>query len=269
MAAATAAAAAAADEGQIEGGKDVRPISHVVSFGMTATKYCSLLLPPPTLFKTKSNSVKVTVHSIKYSIKLPVRVELEKFTTSCQDLGGNVKRYPSFLVISDLPCNPQDALWNPNCKLVLFRYRRPPLKKRGEEEETPVPPAKRQHCNVCGLKSFKSIVHVRQFLALLTNCDEKEMITTIDNICGSKKLPTPIIKSVFVQANQSHCYHQFESFPAIILNTGIGSVKVLIYASGSCVFKGAKSMEQMRSANKYLMTCFENYLEAIRRMQPT
>ena len=235
---------------------------------MTATKHWSRRLPPPpppTLLKTKSKPGQVTVHSIKFSIKLPVRVELEDFSTICQRVGGTVKRYQNFLVISHLPGDPQDKLWNPNCKLVLFRYRRSPLRKRGAERGNSELPPKRQHCNVCGLKSFQSIVHVRLFLALLTDCDEKDMITTIDNICGSKKLPTPIIKTVFVLANRSNCYHQFESFPGIILKTGIGSVSVLIYASGSCVFKGAKTEAQLTRANKHLMSCFEKYLDVVRR----
>ena len=200
---------------------------------------------------------KVKIHSIKCSLKLPVRVELDVVAQSFQIVGSKIKRYPTFIVISQLPADPDDKHWNPNCKLTLFRYRNQVRKMSF------IPIKMRQHCNICGLKSIKSLAYIEQILGLLTDCDPSDMKRTIDNICGTKKLPLPIIKSDFVLANRRLCFSQFESFPGIILKTP-NAVTVLVYATASCVFKGAKSMTQLQKANEYVVKCFRRYVKVLK-----
>lgn len=201
---------------------------------------------------------KVTITSIKCSIKLPICVELQAFQILCENVGVKVKRFPSFLVLSRIPLDPLDSMWNKNCKLTLFRYR----DHIKDLDPNKVPLSQRQHCNVAGLKSTKSLHHVKQFLSLLVDCDPDDMVSTYDNICGTKKFPLSIIKSDFVLANRDKCICQFESFPAIILKTP-HKVTVLIYSTANCVFKGARSEDQLEKANKYIVKCFHNYLRYV------
>ena len=138
--------------------------------------------------------------------------------------------------------------FNHRVKYTLFRYSR---------QSTSNVNNVRQHCNIAGLTKFHHIQPAIESLANLLQIDPNQLSCVTDNLNALAKLPTKVNKSKFIESNPQ-VFQQFERFPAIFLKTD-SKVVILLYASGSCVFSGAKTISQIEEAAKYLWSCFVKY----------
>lgn len=197
------------------------------------------------------NNLPFEIKSIKCSVKIPsqCQFELDWVRQRCLSLNINFTSYPNFLVFStNIVDSNLPGDYNHKVKYTLFRYSR---KSKSEVNNDG------QHCNIAGLTKFHHIHPAIESLANLLQIDHNQLSCVTDNLNALAKLPTKINKSKFIESNPQ-VFQQFERFPAIFLKTD-SKVVILLYASGSCVFSGAKTISQIEEAAKYLWSCFVKY----------
>ena len=156
----------------------------------------------------------------------------------------------------------------------------------------------RQHCNVCGLKAFSDIVPALDRLAQWLALPVDDLFLQVDNLIATAPLPSAVDKLVFVKANPHVKAHfQLERFPSIILKPDIrprppngmlanlvqaatsafkhpkgpqtfkrqrrkrksAGIAILLYASGSTVISGAKTVAELTDCCQFLGRCFAAY----------
>ena len=186
------------------------------------------------------------IRSIKCSVKIPIPIELSFAKKRCEELNAKAVTYPNFVVFSGFECEDLPPSLNKNIKYILFRYGRN---------------AQFQHCNICGITDPEHVLQCVKLLSKVIQLDQSELSHTIDNFCATTKLPTKINKIRFVHINPC-AFQQFERFPAIFLRSR-SKVVILIYASGSVVFSGARTTTQIDEAFDYLKSCYAKYMNMI------
>ena len=183
------------------------------------------------------------IRSIKCSVKIPVPIDLSFVEKRCKELNAKADTYPNFVVFSVWECKDLPPSLNKNIKYILFRY--------GRNSQS-------QHCNICGITDPEHVLECVKLLAKVIQLDQSQLSHTIDNFCATTKLPTKINKIRFVRINPC-AFQQFERFPAIFLRSK-SKVVILIYASGSVVFSGARNTGQIEEAFDYLKSCYAKYM---------
>ena len=193
------------------------------------------------------NNLPFGIKSIKCSVKIPSQFELDWVRQRCLSLNVDFTSYSNFLVFSTNITDSHLPLdFNPNIKYTLFRYSR---KAKSDKIA--------QHCNIAGLTKLDHIQPAVVSLANLLQIEPNQLSYTVDNLTASAKLPSRINKSKFIESNPQ-VFQQFERFPAIFLKSD-SNVIILLYASGSCIFSGAKTVSQIEEASRYLWSCFVTY----------
>lgn len=190
-----------------------------------------------------------TIRSIKCSIKVPKLFELEDIIQRCKQEKCELSTYPNFVVFSKLKSKKLPTDFNSNVKYTFFRY---------SKSTDLLKPS--QHLNISGLTNFQHLKPCTEVLADLLNIDASSLHCIIDNLNATSKLPSRINKSKFVKIIPK-VFQQFERFPAIFIR--YSGIVILLYASGNCVFSGARSIDQLEKASSYLKSCYAIYLTSI------
>ena len=209
-----------------------------------------------------ANNPELRVTNMKIVIKIPEKVYLEEVVQRCRRRraqGFNVTRYPSFIVIGQLP-NPLPPktkdTWNARCKLILFKYRST-IRRKTRHNIVEFPRYK-QTLNVVGIKKEEHIGPILELISKLIQVEKSLLTVRIDCMNAVATLPTPVIKSQFVKANPKESFHQLEVFPSIKLHSLTG-VTCLLFASGKIIMCGATAKYQLQEALHYVKTCFARY----------
>ena len=252
----------------------------------------------------------VAIHSIKCSVKLAQKVSLTQVIQHCREEVNRpvekvrLKIFNNFIVLS------QVLVGDGNKTAKEEDGRQTRKKRKASPSANASSPIKytvfkysdriartryyyRQHCNICGIRSFSQIVTTLHILAEWLQLPVDDLFLQVDNLIATTKLPSPINKLNFVRINQSqvNMHHQFERFPAIIVKPRLKSVRqrlllaasstkycikgrgpkrqkrkgagvaALLYASGSIVITGAKSENEVDECCDVLASCFARYLK--------
>lgn len=194
------------------------------------------------------------IHSIKVSIKIPVRVELMDIVEECRKKFSQckIKTYPNFVVISHLTHS--SDLWHDKTVFTIFKY-----SDKKEQQYRSWGMSYAQHVNCAGIRHADAIPLCIDVLASIVSLDPQRLPFTLDNYIATSKLPTPLDKSKFLLANVEHSFENFEVFPALLLKRPSSPVVTLVYGSGSCVYTGASTVEQLIEAQNFITQCFVNY----------